>query len=62
MGGWLDGYLIMPFDHHHHHDQPLADEDEGPWAPQKEDRVVTELEAGTLTEEQKRFRCVVFGG
>jgi hypothetical protein len=35
------------------------DEEEGPWAPQKDDRVVTELEAGTLTEEQKRFRCVL---
>ncbi len=34
----------------------VGEEDDGPWAPVKDDHVVTELEAGTLTEEQKRFR------
>lgn len=34
-----------------------SDEDAGPWAPVKEDRVETELEKGTLTDAQKKFRC-----
>ncbi len=37
-------------------EEELGEEDDGPWAPVKSGQVLTELEAGTLTEEQKRHR------
>lgn len=37
-------------------EKEVGDEEEGPWAPVMDGPVVTELEAGTLTEEQKRWR------
>ncbi|EWM29450.1 pre-mrna-processing factor 17 [Nannochloropsis gaditana] len=38
-------------------DEDLGEEEDGPWAPAKEEPVITQLEAGTLTEEQKRHRA-----
>ena len=39
-------------------DDDVIDEEEGPWAPVKQQEYVTEVEAGTLTDEQKKFRLV----
>jgi hypothetical protein len=38
-----------------------AEEDDGPWAPIKQDKVVTDAEKGVLTEEQKKFRYATGG-
>lgn len=38
-----------------------AEEDDGPWAPIKQDKVVTDAEKGVLTEEQKKFRYATWG-
>jgi len=58
---WYGSFLVITFEYGNggHGGGVFLDEDElGPWGPVREPQIETDAQAGTLTEEQRKYRLV----